>query len=134
MTASSTSWTRGSASHSSQLTHPPGPARPGQRLPVTLDPRPVPPQRRLRRHPQRDHHVNLTPPPGEHPRRQQQPVRTRTRLGVPACDAQVILGHSRLAVTLEIYTYTDDEAQLDALTRLHDLFDQTDEDDNEAEG
>ena len=53
-------------------------------------------------------------------------------LGVPARDAQVILGHSRLAVTLEIYTHTDDEAQLDALTRLHDLFDQDDED--EAEG
>jgi integrase len=45
-------------------------------------------------------------------------------LGVPARDAQVILGHSRLAVTLEIYTHTDDEAQLDALTRLHNLFDQ----------
>lgn len=44
-------------------------------------------------------------------------------LGVPARDAQVILGHSRLAVTLEIYTHTDDEAQLDALTRLHSLFD-----------
>jgi hypothetical protein len=42
-------------------------------------------------------------------------------LGVPARDAQVILGHSRLAVTLEIYTHTDDEAQLDALTRLHSL-------------
>ena len=36
MTASSTSWTRGSASHSSQLTHPPGPARPDQRLPVAI--------------------------------------------------------------------------------------------------
>jgi integrase len=46
-------------------------------------------------------------------------------LGVPARDAQVILGHSRLAVTLEVYTHTDDEAQLDALTRLHDLFDRT---------
>ena len=45
-------------------------------------------------------------------------------LHVPARDAQVILGHSRLAVTLEIYTQTDDEAQLDALTRLHNLFDQ----------
>jgi integrase len=45
-------------------------------------------------------------------------------LGVPARDAQVILGHSRLAVTLEIYTHTDDEAQLDALTRLHNLSDQ----------
>ena len=44
-------------------------------------------------------------------------------LGVPARDAQVILGHSRMAVTLEIYTQTDDEAQLDALTRLHNLFD-----------
>jgi integrase len=45
-------------------------------------------------------------------------------LGVPARDAQIILGHSRLAVTLEVYTHTDDEAQLDALTRLHNLFDQ----------
>ena len=45
-------------------------------------------------------------------------------LGVPARDAQVILGHSRLAVTLEIYTHTDEEAQLDALTRLHDLLDE----------
>src|SRR5215475_11248452 len=44
-------------------------------------------------------------------------------LGVPARDAQIILGHSRLAVTLEIYTHTDDEAKADALTRLHDLFD-----------
>jgi len=52
-------------------------------------------------------------------------------LRVPARDAQIILGHSRLAVTLEIYTHTDDEAQLDALTRLHDLFD---EDEDEAEG
>jgi integrase len=46
-------------------------------------------------------------------------------LGVPARDAQIILGHSRLAITLEVYTHTDDEAQLDALTRLHNLFDQT---------
>jgi integrase len=44
-------------------------------------------------------------------------------LGVPARDAQIILGHSRLAVTLEVYTHTDDEAQLDALSRLHDLLD-----------
>lgn len=44
-------------------------------------------------------------------------------LRVPARDAQVILGHSRLAVTLEVYTNVDDEAQRDALTRLHDLFD-----------
>jgi len=39
------------------------------------------------------------------------------------------LGHSRLAVTLEIYTHTDDQAQLDALTRLQDLFDDGDDDD-----
>jgi len=52
-------------------------------------------------------------------------------LGVPARDAQLILGHYRLAVTLEIYTHTDDEAQLDALTRLQDLFN---EDEDEAEG
>jgi len=45
-------------------------------------------------------------------------------LGVPARDAQVVLGHSRLAVTLEIYTHSDDDAKLDALTRLHGLFDQ----------
>jgi hypothetical protein len=44
-------------------------------------------------------------------------------LGVPARDAQIILGHSRLTVTLEIYTHTDDEAKADALTRLHELFD-----------
>jgi len=50
-------------------------------------------------------------------------------LGVPARDAQVILGHSRLAVTLEIYTHTDDQAQLDALTRLQDLFDDDENDD-----
>jgi integrase len=56
-------------------------------------------------------------------------------LGVPARDAQIILGHSRLAVTLEIYTHTDDEAQLDALTRLHDLFaEDEDQGDDEAEG
>jgi hypothetical protein len=42
----------------------------------------------------------------------------------PARDAQVILGHSRLAVTLEVYTHTDDQAQLDALTRLHGLLEQ----------
>lgn len=45
-------------------------------------------------------------------------------LGVPARDAQLILGHSRLAVTLEVYTHTDDEAQLDALNRLQALFNQ----------
>jgi integrase len=44
-------------------------------------------------------------------------------LAVPARDAQIILGHSRLAVTLEIYTHADEHAQREALTRLHDLFD-----------
>jgi hypothetical protein len=40
-----------------------------------------------------------------------------------------------LAVTLEIYTHTDDEAQLDALTRLHDLFaEDEDQGDDEAKG
>jgi integrase len=34
-------------------------------------------------------------------------------------------GHSRLAVTLEIYTHADEQAQREALTRLHDLFDRT---------
>jgi integrase len=44
-------------------------------------------------------------------------------LAVPARDAQIILGHSRLAVTLEIYTHADEHAQREALTRLRDLFD-----------
>jgi hypothetical protein len=51
-------------------------------------------------------------------------------LGVPARDPQIILGHSRLAATLEIYTRTDDQAQLDTLTRLQDLF--NDDEDDEA--
>ena len=45
-------------------------------------------------------------------------------LGIPARDAQVILGHTRISTTLEIYTDTDEQARRDALTRLHDLFDQ----------
>lgn len=39
-------------------------------------------------------------------------------LGVPARDAQPILGHSRLAVTHEIYTHEDRQAQRDALTKI----------------
>lgn len=39
-------------------------------------------------------------------------------LGVPARDAQIILGHSRLAVTLEIYTHQDRQAQRDALKKI----------------
>lgn len=41
-------------------------------------------------------------------------------LGVPARDAQLILGHSRLVVTLEIYTHEDRQAQRDALSRISD--------------
>jgi integrase len=41
-------------------------------------------------------------------------------LGVPARDAQIILGHSRLAVTLEIYTHEDRRAQREALTKISD--------------
>ena len=39
-------------------------------------------------------------------------------VGVPARDAQIILGHSRLAVTLEIYTHEDRQAQREALGRI----------------
>jgi integrase len=41
-------------------------------------------------------------------------------LGVPARDAQLIVGHSRLAVTLEIYTHEDRQAQREALGRISD--------------
>src|SRR5215813_2811721 len=44
-------------------------------------------------------------------------------LGVPARDAQTILGHTRISTTLEIYT--DDEARRDALTRLQSLLGET---------
>jgi integrase len=46
-------------------------------------------------------------------------------LHVPPRDAQTILGHTRISTTLEIYTDTGDEAQRDALTRLHDLLDES---------
>jgi integrase len=39
-------------------------------------------------------------------------------LGVPARDAQIILGHSRLAVTLEIYSHEDKQAQREALGKI----------------
>jgi integrase len=41
-------------------------------------------------------------------------------LGVPARDTQLILGHSRLALTLEIYSHEDRQAQRDALGRISD--------------
>jgi integrase len=42
-------------------------------------------------------------------------------LGVPARDAQTILGHTRISTTLEIYIHNDEQARRDALTRLHGL-------------
>ena len=51
-------------------------------------------------------------------------------LGVPARDAQTILGHTRISTTLEIYTDTDEEASRDALTRLHGLLDQDAQDEH----
>jgi integrase len=45
-------------------------------------------------------------------------------LGVPARDAQIILGHSRLAVTLEIYTHEDRQAQRQALGRISEALGQ----------
>jgi hypothetical protein len=44
-------------------------------------------------------------------------------LKVPARDVQTILGHTRISTTLEIYTDTHEAARRDALTRLHDLLD-----------
>jgi integrase len=40
------------------------------------------------------------------------------QLGVPARDAQLILGHSRLAITLEIYSHEDRQGQRDALDKI----------------
>ena len=48
-------------------------------------------------------------------------------LKVPARDAQTILGHTRISTTLEIYTDTDEAARRDALTRLHDLLDDSED-------
>ncbi len=45
-------------------------------------------------------------------------------LGVPARDAQTILGHTRISTTLEIYTDTDEQARREALTRLQRLLDE----------
>jgi hypothetical protein len=46
-------------------------------------------------------------------------------LGVPARDAQTILGHTRISTTLEIYTDTDEQARRNALTRLQSLLGET---------
>ena len=42
-------------------------------------------------------------------------------LGVPAKDAQVILGHAHPSTTEQIYTHVDEAAKRDALTRLNKL-------------
>jgi integrase len=41
-------------------------------------------------------------------------------LGAPARDAQLILGHSRLAVTLEIYSHENKQAHREALGKISD--------------
>ena len=43
------------------------------------------------------------------------------KLGVPAGDAQVILGHAHITTTQQIYTHVDEAARRDALTRLNKL-------------
>lgn len=43
-------------------------------------------------------------------------------LGVPAKDAQVILGHAHISTTQQIYTHVDEAARLDAVTRMNTLF------------
>jgi integrase len=48
-------------------------------------------------------------------------------LRVPARDAQIILGHSRLAITLEIYTHEDRQAHRDALGRISEALGHGDE-------
>jgi integrase len=56
-------------------------------------------------------------------------VTTRARRAprAPARDAQIILGHSRLAITLEIYTHEDREAQREALARISETLGQSNE-------
>jgi integrase len=43
-------------------------------------------------------------------------------LGVPARDTMDILGHTRIAVTMEVYTGADDASRRDAIGRLSALF------------
>jgi site-specific recombinase XerD len=43
------------------------------------------------------------------------------KLGVPPRDAMVILGHSRISVTLEIYTHVYEESRRDAVGKLDRL-------------
>jgi len=48
-------------------------------------------------------------------------------LGVPARDAPIILGHSWLAVTLEIYAHEDRQAQREALGRISEALEHASE-------
>lgn len=43
-------------------------------------------------------------------------------LGVPPRDTMEILGHSRMAVTMEIYTAADNISRRDAIDKLSALF------------
>jgi integrase len=43
------------------------------------------------------------------------------QLGIPVRDAMEILGHSRAAVTLEVYSHASSEGRRDALSRLDKL-------------
>lgn len=45
------------------------------------------------------------------------------RLGVPPRDAMEILGHSRISVTMEVYTHVDEDSRRQALGKVGDLFD-----------
>lgn len=49
------------------------------------------------------------------------PVRPGWRIPAPA-NTMEILGHSRIAVTLEIYTAADDASRRDAIEQLNQLF------------
>jgi integrase len=42
-------------------------------------------------------------------------------LGVPARDAQIILGHAHVTTTQQIYTHVDETARRDAVTKLNEL-------------
>ena len=42
-------------------------------------------------------------------------------LGVPARDAQIILGHAHVTTTRQVYTHVDEAARRDAVTKLNKL-------------